>query len=36
MGRNMRKIIDVNIEGAYAIVEPGVTFVYVAPLIKAV
>ena len=27
MGRNMRKIIDVNVEGAYAIVEPGVTFV---------
>lgn len=29
MGRNMRKIIDVNIDGAYAIVEPGVTFVWV-------
>jgi hypothetical protein len=27
MGRNMRKIIDVNVDGAYAIVEPGVTFV---------
>lgn len=27
MGRNMRKIVDVNIDGAYAIVEPGVTFV---------
>jgi FAD/FMN-containing dehydrogenase len=27
MGRNMRKILDVNVDGAYAIVEPGVTFV---------
>ena len=27
MGRNMRKIVDVNVDGAYAIVEPGVTFV---------
>jgi FAD/FMN-containing dehydrogenase len=27
MGRNMRKVIDVNVDGAYAIVEPGVTFV---------
>ena len=30
MGRNMRKIVDVNIDGAYAIVEPGVTFVWVS------
>lgn len=29
MGRNMRKILDVNVDGAYAIVEPGVTFVCV-------
>lgn len=27
MGRNMQKIVDVNVDGAYAIVEPGVTFV---------
>ena len=27
MGRKMRKILDVNVDGAYAIVEPGVTFV---------
>jgi FAD/FMN-containing dehydrogenase len=27
MGSNMRKIQDVNVDGAYAIVEPGVTFV---------
>ena len=26
MGRNMNKIIKVDVEGAYAIVEPGVTF----------
>ena len=26
MGRNMRKILEVNTDGAYAIVEPGVTF----------
>ena len=30
MGRNMRKIVDENIDGAYAIVEPGVTFVWVS------
>lgn len=27
MGRNMNKILDVNVDGAYALVEPGVTFV---------
>lgn len=26
MGRNMNKILDVNVDGAYAFVEPGVTF----------
>lgn len=26
MGRNMNKILDVNVDGAYALVEPGVTF----------
>lgn len=26
MGRNMRKILEVNEDGAYAVVEPGVTF----------
>jgi hypothetical protein len=26
MGRNMNKILDVNVDGAYAVVEPGVTF----------
>lgn len=27
MGRNMGKILEVNVDGAYAFVEPGVTFV---------
>ncbi|KAK5112174.1 hypothetical protein LTR85_011607 [Meristemomyces frigidus] len=27
MGRNMKKILEVNTEGAYAFVEPGVTFI---------
>ena len=26
MGRNMKKVIDVNVDGAYALIEPGVTF----------
>jgi FAD/FMN-containing dehydrogenase len=26
MGKNMNKILEVNVEGAYALVEPGVTF----------
>lgn len=26
MGRNMNKILEVNVDGAYALVEPGVTF----------
>lgn len=26
LGRNMNKILEVNVEGAYALVEPGVTF----------
>lgn len=26
MGRNMNKVLDVNVDGAYALVEPGVTF----------
>lgn len=26
MGRNMRKVLEVNEDGAYAVVEPGVTF----------
>lgn len=28
MGRNMHKILEVNEDGAYAVVEPGVTFMY--------
>lgn len=32
LGKNMNKIIEVNVDGAYAIVEPGVTFRYVPPL----
>nr|OQO16541.1 hypothetical protein B0A51_14505 [Rachicladosporium sp. CCFEE 5018] len=27
MGRNMGKILEINVDGAYAIVEPGVTFI---------
>ncbi|KAK4890867.1 hypothetical protein LTR27_010440 [Elasticomyces elasticus] len=27
MGRNMKKILDVNVDGAYALLEPGVTFI---------
>lgn len=26
MGRNMSKILEVNVDGAFAVVEPGVTF----------
>ena len=26
MGRNMQKVLEVNTDGAYAILEPGVTF----------
>ena len=26
LGKHMRRILDVNVEGAYAVVEPGVTF----------
>lgn len=26
MGRNMKKVLEVNVDGAYAIVEPGVSF----------
>jgi FAD/FMN-containing dehydrogenase len=29
MGRNMRKVLEVNEDGAFAVVEPGVTFMYV-------
>lgn len=29
LGRHMNKVIDVNVDGAYAILEPGVTFRYV-------
>lgn len=28
MGRNMGKVLEVNTEGAFAVVEPGVTFMY--------
>ena len=28
MGRNMRKVLELNEEGAFAVVEPGVTFMY--------
>ncbi|KAI5366187.1 Putative FAD-linked oxidase, FAD-binding domain, PCMH-type, FAD-binding, type PCMH, subdomain 1 [Septoria linicola] len=27
MGRNMRKVLEVNVPGAFAVVEPGVTFI---------
>ncbi|KAK5737238.1 hypothetical protein LTR17_006850 [Elasticomyces elasticus] len=27
MGRNMKSILDVNVDGAYALLEPGVTFI---------
>ncbi|KAK5690017.1 hypothetical protein LTR97_012501 [Elasticomyces elasticus] len=27
MGRNMKRILDVNVDGAYALLEPGVTFI---------
>lgn len=27
MGKNMNKVLDVNVDGAYCILEPGVTFI---------